>query len=275
MITSEDDEAFREAMADVMPIESKRAVGGAPRKEPTIGQRQRQEAAVASGKQEADPNYLTLGEVRGVAPHDVLGWKLDGVQDAVFKKLRLGKYAIESTLDLHRKTVKEAREELFRFLNLAMAKEWRCVLISHGRGENSETPARIKSFVAHWLVEAPNVIAYHSAQRQHGGAGTTYVLMRKSSKAKEDNREMHGKKGTGSGMKRSRPLLQRDPRRSCMLRLRRNCGDPDSRMLVLPDAYNTPFPRSNAPLARFNRSTSLAPSASRSERACRYRMASG
>ncbi len=192
---SEDDKAFREAMADVMPIASKRAVGQSARKEPTIGQRQRQEAAVASGKQDADPNYLTLGEVRQVAPHDVVGWKLDGVQDAVFKKLRLGKYPIESTLDLHRRTVKDAREEIFRFLNLAIAKGWRCVLISHGRGVDSETPARIKSFVAHWLAEAPSVIGYHSAQRQHGGAGTTYALMRKSSKAMEDNREVHGQKG--------------------------------------------------------------------------------
>ena len=196
MTTSRDDQAFRDAMADVMPIESKRSVAPAVRKKPTIGQQQRQEAAVASAGSDADPNYLTLGEVRQVAPHDVLGWKLDGVQDAVFKKLRLGKYPIESTLDLHRKTVKEAREETFRFLNLAMQKGWRCVLVSHGRGENRETPARIKSFVAHWLEEAPNVIAYHSAQRQHGGAGTTYVLMRKSAKAKEDNREAHGQKGT-------------------------------------------------------------------------------
>lgn len=192
---SEDDEVFREAMADVTPIVSKRSLGKTVRRGPTVGQLQRQEAAVASGRQEADPNYLTLGEVRRVHPHDILGWKLDGVQAAVFKKLRMGRYPIESTLDLHRKTVREARDAVYRFLNQALAKSWRCVLISHGRGEKSETPARIKSYVAHWLQEAPSVIAYHSAQRQHGGAGATYVLMRKSSKAREENREMHGQKG--------------------------------------------------------------------------------
>jgi hypothetical protein len=35
-------------------------------------------------------------------------------------------------------------------------------------------------------------MAYHSAQKQHGGAGAVYVLLKKSERLKEKNREEHG-----------------------------------------------------------------------------------
>ena len=64
--------------------------------------------------------------------------------------------------------------------------------LAHGRGEKSATPARIKSFVAAWLEALPEVIAYTSAQRHHGGTGAVYALLKKSPAAKQDNAELHG-----------------------------------------------------------------------------------
>ena len=49
--------------------------------------------------------------------------------------------------------------------------------------------AKIKSYVNHWLREIPEVLAYHSAQRHHGGVGAVYVLLRKSEQKKQQNRE--------------------------------------------------------------------------------------
>jgi DNA-nicking Smr family endonuclease len=138
---------------------------------------------------------LTLAEVPPVAPHDVVGWKDTGVQEGVYRYLRLGRYPIEASLDLHRKTVAEAREALLDFVRRARRAGWRSVLISHGRGERSPTPARIKSYVTHWLEQIPEVIAFHSAERRHGGAGSVYVLLRKNQDAREKNRERHGLKG--------------------------------------------------------------------------------
>ena len=48
----------------------------------------------------------------------------------------------------------------------------------------------IKSFVNKWLPELPAVLAYHTAQRHHGGSGATYVLLKKSADKKHENREM-------------------------------------------------------------------------------------
>ena len=76
----------------------------------------------------------------------------------------------------------------------ASAKDWRNLQIAPGKGELSKTPGRLKSYLAHWLEAHPEVIAFCSAQRHHGGVGAVYVLVRKSPKSSELNREQHGLK---------------------------------------------------------------------------------
>ncbi len=189
-----DEDAFLEAMRDVAPIDKGRQRVRRSRPEQTPGHAQRREAAEGRSGDLADPNPLSLGEVAPVAPLLFLEWKQDGVQNAVFDKLRRGDYGIEASLDLHRKTVKEARELVHRFLLGAQAEGRRSVLLSPGKGELSATPGRLKSYVAHWLTEHDQVIAFCSAQRQHGGVGSVYALLKKSRSEKEQNRELHGGK---------------------------------------------------------------------------------
>src|SRR5690606_33251926 len=123
---------------------------------------------------------------------DTLDWKRDGVQHGVFKNLRLGRYPIDARLDLHRHSVEQARMAVFQFARDALAHDIRCGLISHGRGEGRDPPALLKSCVNHWLRELDEVLAFHSAERRHGGVGATYVLFRKSTREREENRERHG-----------------------------------------------------------------------------------
>ena len=190
----DDDDLFRAAMVDVERL-NVTAKPAKPRGGPTLSQIARRESAASDKRTSVDPNYLTLGEVKQLGPHDLVSWKKDGVQEGVFKKLRLGKYPIDGRLDLHRKTVKEAREALFEFTKMALAKGWRCVLINHGRGERSPTPARIKSYAIAWLSQIPEVLAYHHPERrQLGGGGVVLVLLRKSAAQREENRERHGQK---------------------------------------------------------------------------------
>lgn len=189
------EDLFREAMSDVVPLAQKRVEPEAERPGPTPAQQERRDAAEGrAGRSGEDPNYFTLGEVTPVAPRDELAWKKDGVQNEVFSRLRGGHYRLDGQLDLHRHTVKEARQALFEFLELARRKGWRTVLISHGRGERSTTPARIKSYVAHWLTQVPDAIAWHSAARHHGGSGAVYLMLKKTAEARERARERHGLK---------------------------------------------------------------------------------
>jgi hypothetical protein len=45
-----------------------------------------------------------------------------------------------------------------------------------------------------WLPQFDAVLAFHSAQKQHGWVGATYVLLRKSEKKKLETWEMHNKR---------------------------------------------------------------------------------
>lgn len=200
------DDDFRSAMSDVAPLAEKtqkkaqhqsdqlEAVKEMPRAV-SLTQLERRYAALGIERTpKVDPNPLTLAEVPQVAPRDVLEWKKDGVQHQVFSRLKNGQYPIEGSLDLHGLSVKESRDAVFKFFRLAQAKRWRMVLIAHGRGEQSATPARLKSYAAHWLGQMPEVIAYSSADRRHGGTGAVLVLVKKSAEAKEETRESYGQK---------------------------------------------------------------------------------
>ncbi len=189
------DSVFQKAMDGVAPLkEGERKTVVRPRAQPTVGQLRRRRDAVAKGREENDRNQLTFGEIERVNPFDVLAWKKDGVQPRVFRRLAQGKYPIEATLDLHQRTVKEARDDVFRFIRSSSRNGFRSVVIVHGRGDRSDDPAKLKSYVAHWLVQLADVIGFHSAPRRDGGTGATFVLIRKSPSQKEENRERHGLK---------------------------------------------------------------------------------
>lgn len=133
---------------------------------------------------------LSSHNVQQVGPHDIYGYKRPGIQDGVYRKLRLGRYEIEARLDLHRRNLEQAEAEILRFLKECMEHDIRTVLILPGKGDRSQlTPAVLKSHLVHWLKEIEMVQAFHTAQPRHGGAGAFYALLKKSERKKQQARE--------------------------------------------------------------------------------------
>lgn len=199
-----DEDLFREAMGDVQPLKHKRVALNRPLADDAEGHKLRREFAE---REETPPSSqaLTLEEVPAVAPRDFVDWKKDGVQDLVVDRLRTGKYEIQDFLDLHGERVVSARDRFDIFLQRAYEQGKRCVLIAHGRGEASDTPARLKSYVTAWLKVHDKVNAFTSADRHNGGTGAVFVLLKKSPAARELTRELHGLKSdlnTGSAPER-------------------------------------------------------------------------
>jgi len=182
---------FREMMADVSPLEQDQ-VEITQKYQITETHLARQTAAQTLT--ESDPEYLSLDNIIMRKPEDIIEFKRDGVQEGVFRKLRLGKYEIQARLDLHRKTLKQARDEILQFLKQCQRMDIRTVIIIHGKGERSDPPAMMKSHVATWLEQISDIMCFHSALRQHGGNGATYVMLKKSPAKKLDNREKHQKR---------------------------------------------------------------------------------
>ena len=183
------DKDFFKAMSGVKPMEPTNRVRL---------QKSQLHDSVLKARREAAQNHsvkpeapLAEAEVKQLDPHAVLEFRRPGVQHGVYKQLRLGRYAIDARLDLHRMTVDQARASVFQFVRDCVRHDIRCALITHGKGEGRKNPAVLKSHVAHWLPQMDEILAFHSAQPQHGGLGCCYVMMKKSQKKRQENLERH------------------------------------------------------------------------------------
>ena len=127
-----------------------------------------------------------------INPLDPIDWKRDGVQDGVYRNLRLGKYQADARLDLINKTLPQAMDELPNFVKECYRFGLRTVMINHGRGKHENAPQNLmKSALAIWLPKIDEVLAFHTAQPQHGGLAAIYVLLRKNDEQRLANQERH------------------------------------------------------------------------------------
>jgi len=143
----------------------------------------RRRAAMAATGGDGNP-LDSADEPPQLQPYDFLEFVRPGVQQGVYRNLRLGKYELQARLDLHGLTVEQSRAALWQFAQDCQKNGVRCALVTHGKGVGREREARLKSCVAHWLPQIDEVLAFHSAQRHHGGLGACYVLWRKNSETR-------------------------------------------------------------------------------------------
>ncbi len=136
---------------------------------------------------------LALGQdtVDIIFRDDYVEGHLPFVPKDVMNKLRLGIYSVQDYLDLHGLTRQEAEAQLCNFLNRSYSLGYRCVLVVHGKGNNSKDSIPVlKEMVPQWLTKAPLrrfVLAFCSARSYDGGTGALYVLLKKWRK-KDGNR---------------------------------------------------------------------------------------
>jgi len=184
--------AFMAEMSDVKPLAQTEHVALTPQ-ETSLAQKLKR---AALEHEEAKLAYnLTLELQEYLDPYDLLEYKQDGIQEGVYKNLRLGKYPIEHRVSLLKMNLDEARDRLIQAIESAYEKGQRVILLQHGLGLNSQPkPGKLKSFINTWLTQFSQVIAYHSAHKQHGGSGNTYVMLKKNPQQKLINREKHKKR---------------------------------------------------------------------------------
>lgn len=196
MMGSDEDKVFSQLMSDVAPLKREPRVGVRRKtvsdRDSSVEHRRR----AAEQLPERDCNPLSATGIEPLDAYFVLAFKRPGVQNGVFRKLKQGRYEAQSRLDLHRMTAEVARSEVFEFIEESYQLGLRSVLVIHGKGSSKAEKERtsiLKGGVDRWLRELANVLAFHSAQPQHGGTGAVYVLLRKSEEQKRENREKFSK----------------------------------------------------------------------------------
>ena len=190
---NEDDDFSAMVGGDVAPLTFDQRVALNKQHKDAQSLDKRRQSAAQEAEQVEDP--LAGEPVAYLEPNSIIEFKRPGVQNGVYKNLRLGKYTIDARLDLHKLTVDRARQLVYQFVKDCIANDVRTALITHGKGEGRETKALLKSYLALWLPQIDEVLAYHTAQKQHGSYGATYVLLKKSDRKKQQSREQH--KGRG------------------------------------------------------------------------------
>ena len=185
-------DAFLNELKDVKPIQqTDRALTNQPKN--TLAQQLKRQAI--EDNQNLINNYLSVEKVEPVDPYDHISFRQDGVQHGVFKNLRLGKYKIDFVLNLQQYKFEQARTAIFTQITNSHNEGERTLLIKHGLGLRSQPfPALLKSYLHQWLQQMPEVIAYHTAQPNHGGNSAVYALIKKNQQEKNNNRELHRKK---------------------------------------------------------------------------------
>jgi DNA-nicking Smr family endonuclease len=188
---------FKEAMAGVKRISRAKWAAQIPRPltpEPTETKPHPDTESLAQLKNLVE--YGT-GFVVSLTPEYVEGMARD-INPEVARRLHRGDFSIQDHIDLHGLRVDEAHEVVDDFLINSIASGKRAVLIIHGRGLSSPAEPILKSKVYRWLTTSPWhkwVIAFTSARLCDGGAGATYVLLRRKP-LKKRFRKPRKKKGS-------------------------------------------------------------------------------
>ena len=164
--TRDDNALWREAVRDVRPLRGARSAKS---------EGSRREAEVASPRLERG---RTTALRVALPPLD----RFAGIDRANAERLKRGLHRIEARLDLHGMTQTEAHGALSGFIAASRDAGRRCVLVITGRGLGQNELGILKSSVPRWLEESElrrHVLAIAPAQPQHGGAGATYLLLRR------------------------------------------------------------------------------------------------
>jgi len=169
---NEDSDLFREAVADVRPINPvNRIPPHLPKPPAIVRQRLLDEAAVL------EELLAPLTDLDELETGEELLYLRPSHQPKLLKRLRRGQYSISGTLDLHHMNKVTAQQVLLDFLAHSVKSGHGCVRIIHGKGLRSRNEPTLKILTRRILSRHSMVIAFASCRPVDGGTGAVNVLL--------------------------------------------------------------------------------------------------
>ncbi len=167
-LSREDIALWRKVTARDQPMAERDALEPAP--EPPAPARRVAPATPPADAREPDLPDIAVGRAPGLDKRSA-------------QRLKRGQLAVEDHIDLHGMTQTQAHRALSGFIAGAQADGKRCVLVITGKGSRPDGATGVlRDMAPRWLNEPPNrarVLALHTAQPKHGGAGAYYVLLKR------------------------------------------------------------------------------------------------
>lgn len=165
LLTSEDKNAFKKAVGKIKPIVQDKVMPERRRVKTAMKNKQLIDRQVAEFhfSDEFEPNLPASGPMKYVK---------EGTDSFEAKNLRRGAHTPELILDLHGLDQHNAKREIAALMKACHKEHVRCVCIVHGIGGRV-----LKNKTPHWLVQHPDVLAFHQAPLEYGGDGALLVLV--------------------------------------------------------------------------------------------------
>ena len=174
MRSQPEDEEFRKAVSDVLPLRGSRRAVLAPSRRPP--------APVPLRDRRPVPDESSAPELSLENAHDsgeALVYLREGLSRQVLRKLRRAHWIVEDSLDLHGMNRVEAAVSVAGFLKRCGVRGIRCARIVHGKGLGSRDGEPVlKGLVRKWLGVRDEVLAFCQAPAAHGGSGAVLVLLK-------------------------------------------------------------------------------------------------
>ncbi len=120
-------------------------------------------------------NHPAADDISSAARREA--WFKPGLQKKLQRRIRQGQIRPEASLDLHGCRRQEALQMLSSFIDEALGRGLRMIVIIHGQGFRSQQEAVLKPLVQQWLGNHPRVLAWCPAQARDGAAGASYVYL--------------------------------------------------------------------------------------------------
>lgn len=167
LLSPADAELFRDAISGTQPISQDKVV------DPPLRTKQRASIKTAE-KQTSVSLFYFSDEYEGYyAEGATIHFVQAGDDPHLAKNLKRGDYEPRVVLDLHGLTQAEAKTELAGLLDYCQREHLNCACIVHGKGSGL-----LARKVPNWLIQHPNVRAFHTAPTHWGRDGALLVLLR-------------------------------------------------------------------------------------------------
>ena len=179
---SSDASLFEQAMADVAPLQhnpTRPSRGPALTQTHTPGPLETENLEVLAHLEDLVGGRLQFDLVDS---DEYIEGYIKGIHPLILERLRQGLFSVQGHLDLHGLTVREAETAVREFIETAVVRNERCVLLVHGRGINSKDhipvlKRRLETILLRSSIRK-KILAFTSARPHDGGAGASYLLLR-------------------------------------------------------------------------------------------------
>lgn len=177
-VTADDKALFRQAIKGTKvakPDNRVRPLGpdtSAANKFRTRHARQAATADLTRARQESATHPFS-SHFEPALPEGVMKYSADQANPYLTKQLRRGDFVPDLIVDLHGLTQVEAQRDLAEAVRQCIQDQGLCMNVIHGVGTGV-----LRQRVPGWLMQHPDVIAFHQAPLEWGGQGALLVLLK-------------------------------------------------------------------------------------------------